>query len=59
MTSHQNPSPEPSRARFDGPFWVALLAGLALVGSVSLIALAAAAQQAAHGNAQLVVAIDS
>jgi hypothetical protein len=40
--------------RFDAPFWVALLAGVILVGSVACISLAAAAQDAARSDIGLV-----
>lgn len=40
--------------RFDAPFWVALLAGVILVGSVACIGLAAAAQNAARSDAEIV-----
>ena len=40
--------------RFDAPFWVALLASVILVGSVACIGLAAAAQNAAKSDAEIV-----
>ena len=40
--------------RFDAPFWVALLAGVIFVGSVSFIGLAAAAQSAAKSDTAVV-----
>jgi hypothetical protein len=40
--------------RFDAPFWVALLAGVILIGSVSFISLAAAAQSAAKSDTTVV-----
>ena len=40
--------------RFDAPFWVALLAGVILVGSMGFIALAAAAQGQAKTTTALV-----
>jgi hypothetical protein len=43
-----------SVVRFDAPFWVALLAGVILVGSMGFIALAAAAQGQAKTTAALV-----
>ena len=39
---------------FDAPFWVALLAGVILVGSVGLIGLAAAAQDAAKSDSAVI-----
>jgi hypothetical protein len=45
--------------RFDAPFWVALLAGVILVGSAGLFSLAAAAQDAAKSDAALVTVDDS
>lgn len=36
--------------RFDAPFWVALLAGTILVGSLGCLGLAAAAQSAAKSD---------
>jgi hypothetical protein len=42
--------------RFDAPFWVALLAGVILVGSLGCFAIAAAAQDAARSD-NLVVSI--
>ena len=38
-------------SRFDAPFWVALVAGLVLVGSLGFLGLAAAAQDAARSEA--------
>ena len=43
-----------SAVRFDAPFWVALLAGVILVGSISFIGLAAAAQDAAKSDTAVV-----
>jgi hypothetical protein len=43
-----------SIVRFDAPFWVALLTGVILVGSVSFIGLAAAAQDAAKSDISVV-----
>jgi len=43
-----------SAVRFDAPFWVALLAGVIFVGSVSFIGLAAAAQNAARSDIAVV-----
>jgi uncharacterized membrane protein len=40
--------------RFDAPFWVALLAGVILVGSIACIGIAAAAQNAAKSDAEIV-----
>ena len=40
--------------RFDAPFWVALLAGVILVGSLGCLGLAAAAQDAARSNTAIV-----
>jgi len=40
--------------RFDAPFWVALLAAVIFVGSVSFIGLAAAAQNAAKSDTAVV-----
>ena len=40
--------------RFDAPFWVALLAGVILAGSIACIGLAAAAQNAARSQADIV-----
>jgi hypothetical protein len=40
--------------RFDAPFWVALLAGVILIASVSFIGLAAAAQNAARSDSAVV-----
>jgi hypothetical protein len=40
--------------RFDAPFWVALLAGVILVGSVACIGIAAAAQNAAKSETDIV-----
>jgi hypothetical protein len=40
--------------RFDAPFWIALLAGVILVGSVACIGLAAAAQDAARSDIEVV-----
>lgn len=48
-----------SVVRFDAPFWVALLAGVVLVGSLGFIALAAAAQDAAKGTTALLVVGDT
>lgn len=39
---------------FDAPFWVALLAGVILVGSIACIGIAAAAQNAAKSDADIV-----
>ena len=46
-----------SAARFDGPFWILLVAGVILVGSFGCFGLAAAAQDAAQGHAA-VLAVD-
>lgn len=43
-----------STVRFDAPFWVALLAGVIFIGSVSFIGLAAAAQNAAKSDIAVV-----
>lgn len=43
-----------SSVRFDAPFWVALLVGVILLGSVSFIGLAAAAQSAAKSDSTVV-----
>ena len=43
-----------SAIRFDAPFWVALLAGVIFIGSVSFIGLAAAAQNAAKSDIAVV-----
>jgi len=40
--------------RFDAPFWVAVIAGVILVGSVACIGLAAAAQNAATSDTDIV-----
>ena len=45
--------------RFDAPFWVALLAGVILVGSVACIGFAAAAQNAVKNDAEIVSLGDS
>jgi len=37
-------------SRFDAPFWVALTAGLVLVGSLGFLGLAAAAQDASKSE---------
>lgn len=46
-------------ARFDGPFWAALLAGIALVGTLGFLGLAAAAQDAAQNDAPPMALDDS
>lgn len=46
-------------SRFDGPFWGLLVLGAVLVGSLAMIGLAAAAQQAAHSDVAVVVVDDS
>lgn len=43
-----------SSIRFDAPFWVALVAGVIFIGSVSFIGLAAAAQNAARSDSVVV-----
>ena len=43
-----------SAVRFDAPFWVALLAGVIFVCSASFIGLAAAAQDAAKSDTNVV-----
>lgn len=48
-----------SDVRFDAPFWGVLLASVILVGSVSCIGLAAAAQNAAKSDTVLVSFEDS
>lgn len=45
--------------RFDAPFWVALLTGVILVGSVACIGLAAAAQEAVRSDIAVVSIGDS
>lgn len=45
--------------RFDAPFWVVLLAGVFLVGSLGCFGLAAAAQGAAETGPSLVTVDDS
>lgn len=47
-----------AKAHFDGPFWVALIAGLCLVGAAGLMGHAAAAQNAAHVDTPLVAQAD-
>jgi hypothetical protein len=48
-----------SSVRIDAPFWVALLAGVIFIGSVSFIGLAAAAQNAAKRDSVVVSVGDS
>lgn len=45
---------KPTAVRFDAPFWVALLAGVILVGSIAFIGLAAAAQNASRSDLEIV-----
>lgn len=46
-------------SRFDGPFWGLLVVATILVGSLAMIGLAAAAQDAAHTDVAIVVVDDS
>ncbi len=46
-------------SRFDAPFWVAMVAGLVLVGSLGFLGLAAAAQDAAKGDSPPISLDDS
>lgn len=46
-------------SRFDAPFWVALTAGLVLVGSLGFLGLAAAAQDASRSEAPPLAIDDS
>ncbi|MBX3187001.1 MAG: hypothetical protein KF819_08300 [Labilithrix sp.] len=45
--------------RFDAPFWVILLTGMFLVGSLGCFGLAAAAQGAAEGAPAIMTVDDS
>ena len=45
--------------RFDAPFWMALLAGVILVGCIGCLGIAAAAQNAAKSDVELVSLEDS
>ena len=48
-----------SVVRFDAPFWVALLTGVIIVGSLACIGVAAAAQDASRGDSLLVSVDDT
>lgn len=50
---------KPNVTRFDAPFWVALLAGVILVGSLGCISLAAAAQDAQSSDSAFLTTDDS
>jgi hypothetical protein len=45
--------------RFDGPFWIALLAAVIFVGSLGCLGLAAAAQDAARSDTAVVSVDDT
>jgi hypothetical protein len=47
------------RSHFDAPFWGLLILGVVLVGTLAMIGLAAAAQEASRTGAGVVVVDDS